>query len=517
MSRGRICVVGGGLAGMAAALAAADAGARVTLVERRRRLGGATWSFRHNGLWFDNGQHVFLRCCTAYTAFLERLGVAGQVDLQPRLDVPVLGPDGRVARLRRSGLPAPAHLGRSLLAYRHLRLRDRLRLLPAALALRGVDPDAEASDQQTFGEWLARRGQSPEAQRALWDLICRPTVNLPAREASLALAAMVFRTGLLTDAAAADIGWSRVPLGQLHGEAGRRALEAAGVEVVTGAPVGAIRYADPSIGSAGPSTGLPADSADPAGARFTVAAGGTEHPADAVIVAVPHSALADVAGLPVPADAGTRLGVSPIVNVHVIYDRPVTDLPMAASIDPDVQFVFDRTAGAGLDPCDGQYLAVSLSAADAEMGLAGDALKARTLAALARVFPRAREARVVDCLVSREPAATFRGGPGCRSARLPCLTAVPGLVLAGAWTDTGWPATMEGAVRSGRTAAHHALVAAGHTRNLPEPFGPPAPATPVAPSPQPPASAAPGAPAARRPSRPPIPPDGPDEPEEVAL
>ena len=445
MSRPRVCVVGGGLAGMGAALACTDAGARVTLVERRRRLGGATWSFRHNGLWFDNGQHVFLRCCTAYRAFLERLAVGDRVQLQPRLDLPVLAPGGRVARLRRGRLPAPAHLGRSLLAYRHLRLQERLRLVPAALALRRVDLDAVETDQLTFGDWLERHHQSPAALDALWDLICRPTVNVPARDASLALAAMVFQTGLLTDAAAADIGWAAVPLGELHGEAGRRALERAGVEVLTGAPVTAVRQVD---------------------GAFLVGTGGSERAADAVVVAVPHTAVADVAGVPAPAGVGDRLGVSPIVNVHVVYDRPVTDLEMAAAVGTGVQFVFDRTAGAGLER--GQYLAVSLSAADHEMGLSADEVKGRTVAALAEIFPRARHARVVDALVSREPAATFRGVPGTRRARPPSLTAVPGLVLAGAWTDTGWPATMEGAVRSGHAAARHALLAAGRTRHLPE-------------------------------------------------
>jgi hydroxysqualene dehydroxylase len=449
MSRPRICVVGGGLAGMAAALACADAGADVTLVERRRRLGGATWSFRHNDLWFDNGQHVFLRCCTAYRAFLERLGVADRVRLQSRLDVPVVAPGGRTARLRRSRLLllAPAHLGGSLLTYRHLRVRDRLRLGPAALALRRVDLDAAETDQQTFGEWLTRHGQSQAAQAVLWDLICRPTVNLPATEASLALAAMVFQTGLLTEAAAADIGWASVPLGELHGDAGLRALERAGVDVLTGAPVTAIDR-------------------PPGGAGFAVRIAGASRAADAVVVAVPHTAVADVVpDLGALGGVGERLGVSPIVNVHVVYDRRVTDLELAAGVGTDVQFVFDRTAGAGLDR--GQYLAVSLSAADPYMDRPPDEVKAAVVTGLAELFPRARAARVVDALVSREPAATFRGVPGSRSARPPSTTAVPGLVLAGAWTATGWPATMEGAVRSGNRAARHALLASGHTRQLP--------------------------------------------------
>jgi squalene-associated FAD-dependent desaturase len=449
MSRPRICVVGGGLAGMAAALACADAGAEVTLVERRRRLGGATWSFRHNGLWFDNGQHVFLRCCTAYRAFLERLGVADRVRLQSRLDVPVIAPGGRISRLRRSLLlPAPAHLGRSLLTYRHLRVRDRLRLGPAALALRRVDVDAAETDQQTFGAWLTRHRQSPATRDALWDLICRPTVNLPATEASLALAAMVFQTGLLTDAGAADIGWASVPLGELHGEAGGRALEGAGVEVLAGAAVTAV------------------DRPPSGGPGFVVSVAATQRAADAVVVAVPHTAVADVVPeLAVAAGVGERLGVSPIVNVHVVYDRPVTDLELAAGVGTDVQFVFDRTAGAGL--AQGQYLAVSLSAADPYMERPSDDVKAAVVDSLSELFPRARAARVVDTLVSREPAATFRGGPGSSGARPQAETSVPGLVLAGAWTATGWPATMEGAVRSGNTAARHALLAAGQSRKLP--------------------------------------------------
>jgi squalene-associated FAD-dependent desaturase len=456
MTRPRICVVGGGLAGMAAALACADAGAEVTLVERRRRLGGATWSFRHNGLWFDNGQHVFLRCCTAYRAFLDRLGVEDRVRLQSRLDVPVIARGGRTSRLRRSRLlPAPAHLGGALLTYRHLGIRDRLRLGPAALALRRVDVDAAETDQQTFGDWLSRHGQSPAAQDALWDLICRPTVNLPAAEASLALAAMVFQTGLLTSAAAADIGWASVPLGELHGDAGLRALERAGVEVLAGVPSTAV--------------GRPPGG----GAGFTVRVADTQRVADAVVVAVPHTAVADVVadmvadvpGLDGLRGVGERLGVSPIVNVHVVYDRRVTDLEFAAGVGTDVQFVFDRTAGAGLER--GQYLAVSLSAADPYMDRSSDEVKAAVVAGLAGLLPRARSARVVDALVSREPAATFRGAPGTAGARPRNTTAVPGLVLAGAWTATGWPATMEGAVRSGNTAARHALVAAGHTRQLP--------------------------------------------------
>jgi predicted NAD/FAD-binding protein len=224
-----VAVVGGGLAGLSAALACADGGARVTLLEARPRLGGATFSFRREGLWVDNGQHVFLRCCTAYRGFLERVGATGRTFLQDRLAIPVLAPDGRTGWLRRSRLPAPLHLAGALARYPFLSPRDRLRAAAAALALTRLErgPDLDA---RTFGGWLAERRQSPAAVAALWNLIALPTLNLPAGEASLALAVKVFRTGLLDGRAAGDVGYATRPLSEVHGEPAARALSAAGAE-----------------------------------------------------------------------------------------------------------------------------------------------------------------------------------------------------------------------------------------------------------------------------------------------
>lgn len=440
----RVVVVGGGLAGIAAALDAADAGAAVTLVERRRRLGGRTWSFRRHGLLMDNGQHVFMRCCTEYRAFVERIGGGEMIAMQRRLDVPVLAPGRPASRIGRVGLPAPAHLAPSLAAYGHLAPRAKVSAVRAALRLGRVDPVAAATDEIAFGDWLVANGQDDQAIAALWDLIGRPTMNVVARDASLALAAKVFRTGLLESAGGADLGWPLVPLATLHDELPSRALHAAGVEVVSGVAVQSVVRTDDGF----------AVHAD-AGRRWDV---------DAVIVALPHHAVAAV----VPGGAlGTgvqpwRLGASPIVNVHLVYDRRVTDLPFAAAIGSPVQFVFDRTETAGLRG-PGQYLAISLSAADAEVDQKASAIVAGMTAAVAALLPKAGRAQLVDAMVSRERAATFRGVPGTAPHRPPAATAIPGLVLAGAWTATGWPDTMEGAVRSGRAAAAEALGATiGH-------------------------------------------------------
>ena len=434
MRGARIAVVGGGLAGLAAALECADAGAEVTLYEARRRLGGATFSVDRKGYWTDNGQHVLLRCCVYYLGFLRRLGVEHLVAMQPKLRVPVLREGKRPALISRVRLPAPLHLAPSLLAYEPLTRRERLQAIRAATALRKLDPNDARLDDYTFGEWLRAHGQSQRAIDALWNLIALPTLNLNADEASLAQAVQVFRTGLLDSAEACDIGVAAAPLQKLHGDAAARALDDAGARVLVGMPVRAIDR-------------------EPGGVRLQLDDG--PDTAHAVIVAVPHYAAAEL--LP-PGAVETdldALGVSPIVNIHVHYDRRVLAEPFAAALDSPVQFLFDRTAASGVDR--GQLVVVSLSAADDEIGEPVEALRARYLPALERLLPAARQAAVLDFTVTREPKATFRAGTGTRRLRPPQRTGVPGVYLAGAWTDTGWPATMESAVRSGLVAARAAL------------------------------------------------------------
>ncbi|HYT80509.1 MAG TPA: hydroxysqualene dehydroxylase HpnE [Actinomycetota bacterium] len=444
----RIVVVGGGLAGLSAALACADGGARVTLLEARPRLGGATFSFQREGLWVDNGQHVFLRCCTAYRGFLARIGAEGLTFLQRRLAIPVVAPDGTSGWLRRGGLPAPLHLAGALARYPFLRPIERIRAARAALALSRLDPSSEALDRRTFGEWLADRRQSPAAMESLWNLIALPTLNLPAEDASLALAVKVFRTGLLTRRDAADVGYAKAPLSQVHAQSAGRALAAAAATVHLRAPVRRVEA-------------LPGGSFEVQGAAGSVEA-------DAVIVAAPHDRVTEL----LPPGALQHhtdlagLGASPIVNVHVVYDRPVMDVPFVAGVRTPVQWVFDRTESSGLER--GQYLAVSLSGAEQEIAERTEDLRERFVPALDALFPRAHGARVEAFFVTREHAATFRQAPGTRVLRPGPPTKLSGLYLAGAWTDTGWPATMEGAVRSGLAAARAALVGAGRTRRLPE-------------------------------------------------
>jgi squalene-associated FAD-dependent desaturase len=447
-------VIGGGLAGITAAIALREAGIGVTLLEARPRLGGATSSFSRGELTVDTGQHVFLRCCTSYQELLGQLGVTGSVTLQDRFDVTVLSP-GRQARLRRSALPAPLHLGRALLGYRFLSLPERLRVGQAALALRGLDPAQPGLDGQRLGAWLRARGQNENARRRLWDLFIVSSLNIDGDQANVSLAATVLKTALLSDAGAADIGVPAVSLGELHGQAAARLLDRLGARVRLAAKAAAVER--------GPDGGFrvrvtsAADGTDGAGDAGDAAAGGELIAADGVILAVPAGPAARLAGAAGVAGAARwdDLGTSPIVNVHVVYDRRVTGLPFTAAVDSPVQWVFDKTATSGLRT--GQYLAISLSAADSYVDVTTAALRERFLPALEELFPAAAGARVTDFFVTRERRATFRQAPGCGALRPGAATSLPALLVAGAWTDTGWPDTMEGAVRSGRTAAQELI------------------------------------------------------------
>jgi squalene-associated FAD-dependent desaturase len=445
----RVVVIGGGLAGITAAVALAKAKHEVTLLEAKPRLGGATMSFDRDGLVIDTGQHVFLRCCTAYRGLLDRLGMAAHAPLQPRFDVTVVAP-GKRAVMKRRRAPAPFHMLPALLGYPFLTTPERLRLALAALAFRRLNQADPKTDELRLGDWLEAHGQDERTRRVLWDLFSVSSLNVPGDDASLALAAVVVKTGLLGDADAADIGVPTLPLGELHGTAAARVLGKLGATVRLQAKAAAI---------------------EPKGeGEFLVRLAGEvdgdatgDLLADAVVLAVPHEQAAKLipsGALPAETVEGwAGLGAAPIVNVHVIYDRKVMDVPFAAGVDSPVQWVFDRTRISGLHArasagqySDGQYLAISLSAADEYASTPVAELREKFVPALAELFPAAKDATVTEFFVTREKRATFRQVPGTAKLRPKAATGLPGLVLAGSWTDTGWPDTMEGAVRSGLNA-----------------------------------------------------------------
>jgi squalene-associated FAD-dependent desaturase len=399
----RVAVVGGGLAGLAAALELVDAGNEVEVLEARPTLGGAVQTLPEREgdppPPPDNGQHIALGCFTEYLAFLDRIG-EGSSYRRRRLELPVIGEDAGVSTISRSPF--------SILGYRHLPLRERLQVVRTLLALRRTD----GRDDQSFGAVLRRLGASDAQIERFWDVFIRPALNLPTDEASAAMGAFTVKTALLGKAAAADVILPARPLGEMHGDAAGNALEARGATVTTGRRVDSLDDLD----------------------------------ADAVVVALPPAESARLLGEPEP-----RLEPSPIVSVHLLFDRPLLRSPLAALLGSPAHWVFDRGELTGHAPPDaGQYLTVVSSGVPDLLEIRGKGLVDLMAEELTG---RLGHAELVWSRVSREPNATVALRPGTQKERRRVETGRPTVVRAGAWTDTGWPATMEGAVRSGLAAA----------------------------------------------------------------
>jgi squalene-associated FAD-dependent desaturase len=414
----RAVVVGGGLAGLAAALDLVEAGLAVTLVEARPTLGGAVQTLpARDGdpePSPDNGQHVALGCCTEYLRFLDRIGQSAGIR-RTSLSLPVIDERGRVATLGAGPL--------GLLRYRHLTVRERVGVARVSLRLGRLD--ASAHDGETFADVLRRLGTPERVIERFWDVFVRPALNLPAAEASAALGIFTVQTALLGPRSGSDLLLPVAPLGAMHGDAAGRALEARGATVL-------LRERAVSL--------------EPDGVGL---AGGERLPADVVVLATRPDEAAELLGETPPA-----LGDSPIVSVHLWFDRQLLGPPLAALLASDAHWVFDRGRITGHVPGQGQYLTVVSSGVPELMEERGRGVVDLVAGQLAE---RLGPAELLWSRVSREPRATFAGRPGQALLRPPAETGRPGVVRAGAWTQTGWPATMEGAVRSGRTAARLAL------------------------------------------------------------
>ena len=437
----KVVVLGGGLAGLAAARSALELGYDVTLVEKRPFLGGRAYSFydpQAEGE-VDNEQHVFLGCCTYYRDFLRALGAEDQAFLQKSLRTDVFL-NGNRGVLSSTPLLGPLHLMPSFLRYPHIGPMDKLLTVYCLIKAKLTDraKHGDALDGETFYDWLKRHHQSERAIDNLWNLIILPALNDDVRHVSADMALMVLQVGLLGKPPDSAIGMARIGLTSLTGEPARRFIEERGGTLALGKTARALVMTDGLVSGVELSDGRLVEG------DFYVSA----LPYDEIVRILPE----DLAGDPFFAGIA-GLTSSPIVGIHIWYDRPIMDQEFVAFLESPVQWVFNRTLIQGADSADGQYVCISVSGAWDFVERPKEELRELFATEMARLFPRAAQAVIERFLVVKQPQATFRSVPGASAHRPSQVTPVPNLFLAGDFTDTGWPSTMEGAVRSGVFAA----------------------------------------------------------------
>jgi hydroxysqualene dehydroxylase len=438
-----IVVIGAGFAGLSAAVRAARSGARVLVLEARSRLGGRATAFadRDTGALVDNGQHVLLGCYAETMAFLSDIGALGNVRIEPNLNVTMIDRAGVKTRLACPAVPAPLHLLAGLFEWDALAWSDRLAALrmagPLRLARRELMPGAReiaSSPGETVEAWLVRNGQTARIREMLWEPLALAALNQPADQAAAPVFARVLAEMFGSDPRLSAIVLPAKPLHLMYAEPAREFIERHGGSVRTGA---AARLTT--------------------AATLEVEASGERWHPEAIIAAVPWFALRDLvgeapAGLEALLHAAGRMTSSPIVTVNLWFDSPVLDEPFVGLPGRAMQWVFDKQAAFGGGA---SYLSMVSSGASPLVGLSNPELISTALQELVEALPAARDARLVRGTVVREPRATFSLAPG-QPVRPPVQTPVRGLYLAGDWIDTGLPATIESAVRSGHHAAERA-------------------------------------------------------------
>src|SRR5712692_1260417 len=449
MPSNSVIVIGGGLAGLSSGVALAEAGFRVCLLEERPHLGGRATSYLlPNGEHVDNCQHVTMGCCTNLADFYRRSGAAQNICWYDRLMF--ADPDGRRGVIEASPLPPPFHLAPSFALFPSLGANDKRGIARALWAIAragGPPPDAEGS---TMLEWLQRHGQTRAAIERFWRVVLVSALDEELDRTSARYGADVFWKAFLANRRGFELGIPAVPLGELYGCC-QQTLERRGGEVRLRAGVRQLC--------------IHGDRA--AGVHLE---NGEELAADFCIAAVPHDVLpALLPPLVVerePAFANLRhLRNAPITGVHLWLDRAVMSWPFVTVLDRTTQWIFNKSRLYG-ETGTGQYLQLVISASYDLVPRSRQEIIELCRGELGEVFPAAREAQVLKAAVIKETAATFSPEPGCDRWRPDQKSPVKDLFLAGDWTATGWPATMEGAVRSGYLAAEAVLAAAGENHRF---------------------------------------------------
>jgi squalene-associated FAD-dependent desaturase len=441
-----VAVIGGGFAGLSAAARLAAGGARVLVAEARREPGGRASSFADpaTGEPVDNGQHLLLGCYHETFEFLDRVGARGNVRVQASLDVPMVDAAGRQTSLRCPSLPSPYHLLAGILGWRAVRLRDRLSVLRLVAPIRQAQRVARtgkgsfpASDADTVEHWLTRWGQAPRLREMLWEPLALAALNQPAREAAAPVFVRVLAQMLGPGPADSSIAMPIRPLTEMYAGPARAFIESHGGEVRVSSPA-RVRIEGKRVSE--------------------IEIRGDRIVAGTVIVAVPWFALAEtIVGEVEPIGpvlaASRQAAASPIVTVNLWFDRDVLPGPFVGLPGRTFQWAFDKRQVFGDSAA---HLSLVSSGAAGVLAESNERLAALACDELSAALPAARPARLLRSLVVRERRATFSLAPA-QPARPDARTPVDGLVLAGDWTETGLPATIEGAVVSGHRAARFVM------------------------------------------------------------
>jgi len=452
-----VTVVGGGVAGLSAACALAEAGLDVQVVERRPYLGGRAASYRHPGVGevIDNCQHVLFGCCTNLTGFYRRIGVADRIRWSRGMTM--IEPGGRRSPLGPSWLPAPLHSLPRFLIAPAFTVSDKLAL---GRAFRGLLRAIPGDSPESLGAWLARHRQTEGALNRFWRLVIASALNADLDSISVAYAAKVIRELFMNSAEAGSLGLSTVPLGELYAGAaeflGRR-----------GARIRCNTRVESAAWDAGAGQWALATPDGPVRSQYLVLA----LPYEAMARLLPH--LPPAAGAPALAAQLAGHAHWPICSVHLWFDREITVLDHAVLLDREIHWMFNLGRLQPWRGVRGSYLQLVVSASRAFAALSGEEAIAQAVRELGEFFPAVRLARLEKAACVKELHATFGVPPGIDAFRPTPVSPWPRCFLAGDWTATGWPSTMEGAARSGHLAAEAICREIGAPRRILDPDAPP--------------------------------------------
>jgi len=451
-SAGTVAVIGGGVAGMSAACALADAGFQVRLVERRGYLGGRASSYLHPGVGetIDNCQHVLFGCCTNLQGFYRRIGVAGRIHWTSEMTM--IEPGGRRSALGPSRfasftLPAPLHGLPKLMAAHAFTLADKVALGRAFAAL--MRPVAQDSTE-SLGEWLKRHKQTRGAVERFWRLVIASALNAEIDEIALPYAAKVIRELFMNSAFAGSMGMSTVPLSELYAPV-TPYLEARGGNVLLNTNVEGAEW-------------------DEELSQWVIRTRTGELRSDFVVVALPFEGMAKLLPNLPPAEGADELAGKierhehwPICSVHLWFDREITEIEHAVLLDREIHWMYNQSRLQGRG---GNYVELVVSATRAFAALSREAAIDQAMRELAEFFPIVKEAKLEKTALVKEVRATFGVPPGIDAARPSAVSPWPNLFLAGDWVQTGWPSTMESGARSGHLAAEAVCASIGEPREI---------------------------------------------------